>query len=70
MERVVNKAKNFREAEQWDILQQIAMTPEERQRAARELRVRVYGTTSSRLAVLAGQSTKKLLRIRRNRKKK
>ncbi|HTS16793.1 MAG TPA: hypothetical protein VMP11_04400 [Verrucomicrobiae bacterium] len=42
MERVVHKAKGFKEAEEWDIQQQIAMTPEERLRAAKELRDRVY----------------------------
>ena len=43
MERVCNKSKNFKEAEEWDINQQLSMTPEERQEAAKELRVRVYG---------------------------
>lgn len=43
MERVVNKSKNAREAENWDIKQQIAMTPGERQEAARILKERVYG---------------------------
>jgi len=70
MERVINKAKNFREAEQWDIHQQIAMTAEERQLAARELQMRVYGTASSRPVVSAGQSTQKLRKICRKRKKK
>ena len=40
----MNKSKNFREAEKWDILQQIRMTPEERQEVAAELRKRVYGS--------------------------
>lgn len=43
MERVVNKSKNAREAENWDIKQQIAMTPGERQEAVRILKERVYG---------------------------
>lgn len=43
MKRVVNKSKNAREAENWDIQQQIAMSPEERQEAARLLKERVYG---------------------------
>jgi hypothetical protein len=42
MERVIHKAKSFKEAEEWDILQQVAMTPEQRLRAAKELRDRVY----------------------------
>ena len=70
MERVINKAKNFREAERWDILQQIAMTAEERQHVAQELRKRVYGTNSSRAAVPAGQRMKKPIVTRRNGKKK
>ena len=40
---VVHKAKNFQEAEEWDILQNIRMTPEERQAAAKELKIRFYG---------------------------
>ena len=42
MERVIHKAKSFKEADEWDIQQQIAMTPEQRLRAAKELRDRVY----------------------------
>jgi hypothetical protein len=42
MERVAHKAKNFEEADEWDIRQQVAMTPEQRFRAAKELRDRVY----------------------------
>jgi len=45
MERIVNIAKNYSEAEDWDIAQQLAMTPEERQAVARELRIRYYGET-------------------------
>ena len=44
MERIINKSKSFKEAEQWDILQHIRMRPEERQAAAARLRERVYGT--------------------------
>ena len=44
LERIFHKAKNFREAEEWGILQEIQMTPEERQEAAEELAKRVYGT--------------------------
>ena len=43
MESVFNKSKTFEEAEEWDILQQVEMTPEERQKAAAELRLRFYG---------------------------
>jgi hypothetical protein len=43
MKRIVNKSKNHKEAEEWDIIQQINMTPEERQQAAKELKIRVYG---------------------------
>lgn len=44
MERIVNKARNFKEAEAWDMLQQITMTPQERMEVARKLKERVYGT--------------------------
>lgn len=43
MDRIVNKARNHKEAEMWDILQQINMTPQERLEAAELLRRRVYG---------------------------
>jgi len=43
MERIFNKAKNHDEARKWDILQQINMTPEQRQKAARELKRKFYG---------------------------
>ena len=43
MKRIVNKAKNNKEAEKWDIHQQISMTPEERQKAAKELKKKFYG---------------------------
>ena len=42
MERVVNKARSHEEAAAWDIHQQVAMSPQERIRASRELRKRVY----------------------------
>ncbi|MCG6947295.1 MAG: hypothetical protein LJE93_00040 [Acidobacteria bacterium] len=42
MERVANKAFSFEEAAVWDIQQQASMSAEERIRAARELRNRVY----------------------------
>jgi hypothetical protein len=43
MERVVHKSHSFDEAREWDIQQQLEMTPEERQRVARTLRDRAYG---------------------------
>lgn len=43
IKRTVNIAKSFREAEQWDIQQQIKMTHEKRQKAARVLKERVFG---------------------------
>src|SRR3990167_8344421 len=38
MERVFNKAKNHKEAEEWDIKQQLSMTPNERKKVAHELK--------------------------------
>jgi hypothetical protein len=46
MERVFKESKNFRQAEEWDILQHISMTPEQRQEASEQLRDRVYGNHS------------------------
>jgi hypothetical protein len=43
IKRTVNKAKNDKEAEEWDTLQQVLMIPEERQQVAEELRKRAYG---------------------------
>jgi hypothetical protein len=43
MERIYKKSNSFKEAEEWDINQQLSMTSEERQAAAKELRERVYG---------------------------
>jgi hypothetical protein len=43
MERVFKQSKNFRQAEEWDILQHISMTPEQRQEASKQLRDRIYG---------------------------
>jgi hypothetical protein len=42
-DRSFNKATSFSAAKQWDILQQISLTPEQRQRAAKELKQRVFG---------------------------
>jgi hypothetical protein len=44
MKRVYKKSKDFKEAEEWDILQNVHLTPEERQEAAAELRRRVFGS--------------------------
>ena len=43
MKRVAHMAKNFKEAEDWDIEQHINMTPQERMEVARILRERVFG---------------------------
>ncbi|MCD6516782.1 MAG: hypothetical protein J7L72_05105 [Candidatus Aminicenantes bacterium] len=43
MKRIVHKAKNFNDAEKWDILQHISMTAEERQRISRLLKTKYYG---------------------------
>ena len=42
MERVVHKATSFEEADRWDVEQQISMSAEERQRAARVLKDRAF----------------------------
>jgi hypothetical protein len=42
MERIVHKSKSFKEAQDWDIEQAVAMTPEERLAAAKVLRDRFY----------------------------
>lgn len=43
MKRIFNKAGNKKKAEEWDIIQQISMTADERLAAARELQRRVFG---------------------------
>lgn len=43
MERIVHKTRNFKKAAEWDVMQQLQMTVEERQEAAKELQRRVYG---------------------------
>lgn len=43
MEREANKARSFAEAEQWNLQQLWAMTPEERMEIAKILRDRAYG---------------------------
>ena len=43
MKPVVNKCRSFREADEWDRRQQLAMTPQQRINASRELQRRVFG---------------------------
>lgn len=43
MDRTFNKAANHKEAELWDVQQQIKMTPRQRQKIAYELKKRFYG---------------------------
>ncbi len=43
MERVVHISRSFEEAEQWDIEQSLALSPDQRLEAARVLRERVFG---------------------------
>lgn len=42
MEWIVNITKSKKEADEWDIQQQIKLTPEERQKIAKELKRRFY----------------------------
>lgn len=46
MKRIVHKSYSYTEAERWDIKQQLSLSPEERQKAAKELKVRVFGKTA------------------------
>lgn len=46
MKRIVHKTHSFKEAEEWDIKQQINMTPQQRMDAAKKIRERVYGKNS------------------------
>jgi hypothetical protein len=43
MRRIFNKSFSFTEAEQRDIEQHVRMSPKQRQKAARELKKRVFG---------------------------
>ena len=43
MERIVHKTKNFKDAEKYDINQNISMSPEQRQAAAKKIKEREYG---------------------------
>jgi hypothetical protein len=43
IERVFHKARNFKEAEEWDVSQYLQMTPEQRQAVASALKIRFFG---------------------------
>jgi len=43
MKRIVHKSRDFKAAELWDIKQQVSLSPEERQKAAKELKARFFG---------------------------
>jgi dienelactone hydrolase len=43
LRRVVNVSHGFSQAREWEILQEISMTPAQRQRAAKALKERFYG---------------------------
>jgi hypothetical protein len=47
--KVVKIFKSFNEQEAWDIQYYISLSPEERQRIARELRERYYGANPRRI---------------------
>jgi adenylylsulfate kinase-like enzyme len=42
MGRVAHETRGFEEAAEWNVCQQISMTPQERQRAARKLKGRAF----------------------------
>ena len=46
MKRILHKTKDFKKAEDWDIMQHVQMTPEQRQEASAELRKRAYGKSA------------------------
>jgi hypothetical protein len=41
-ERIANKARSFTEADEWEIQQHLSMTPQERMRAAKLLKERMF----------------------------
>ncbi len=43
MKKIVEVSKGFKETEEWDIQQQINMSPQERQKIAKGLKEKVYG---------------------------
>lgn len=52
MKSIVHKAKDFNDAEKWDILQQINMTSEDRQRIAKELKKKYLRSKSPSIKYL------------------
>ena len=44
LEKIINRATGFKEADEYDIFQQIKMTSEQRQNAAKKLKERFYGS--------------------------
>jgi hypothetical protein len=61
--RSFNIATSFSDAKRWDILQQISLTPEQRQRAAKELKQRVFGKHAPDVRALhAGIGLKQLIK--------
>jgi len=46
VERIAHKSRNFKEADDWDVDQQIRMTSNERWAVARLLKERAYGRTN------------------------
>jgi hypothetical protein len=42
VERIVHKAANFKEADEWEIQQHLAMTPQERMRVAKAIKERMF----------------------------
>lgn len=44
LSRIVHVAHGFKQAREWEILQEVSMTPGQRQRAAKALKERFYGS--------------------------
>lgn len=42
MEKVGKRSRSFEEAEEWDIEQQVSMTPQERMKAAKAIKDRLF----------------------------
>jgi hypothetical protein len=63
MERIFNKARSHKSAEDWDITQQIRMTSTQRQKAAKALKSRFFGDH------VADIRSKRAYRIRNSSKK-
>jgi hypothetical protein len=43
MKRIAYAARGFKDAERWDIEQNISMTPAQRQKASWQLKTRIFG---------------------------